>query len=81
MAKKGREIKVYFTFVTDKFASARPLNLLINYSKPSTLGSTLTLHFGCVYDSRKSCYQMTFLKSFKIPNLDLQTHQGKCSLD
>ena len=25
MAKKGREINVHFTFVMDKFASARPL--------------------------------------------------------
>ena len=32
MAKKGREIKVHFTFVMEKFASARPLNLLIIYS-------------------------------------------------
>ena len=32
MAKKGREIKVHFPFVMDKFASARPLNLLIMYS-------------------------------------------------
>ena len=36
MAKKGREIKVHFTFVMDKFASAKPLNLLIIYSIPST---------------------------------------------
>ena len=36
MAKKGREIKVYLTFVMDKFASAKPLNLLIIYSIPST---------------------------------------------
>ena len=41
MAKKGTEIKVHFTFVMDKFASARPLNLLITsiYSIPSTSGS------------------------------------------
>ena len=31
MTKKGREIKVHFTFVMDKFTSARPLNLLIIY--------------------------------------------------
>ena len=37
MAKKGREIKVNLTFVImDKFASAKPLNLLIIYSIPST---------------------------------------------
>ena len=36
MAKKGREIKVHFTFVMDRFASAKPLNLLIIYHIPST---------------------------------------------
>ena len=38
MAKKGREIKVHvhLTFVMDKFASAKPLNLRIIYSIPST---------------------------------------------
>ena len=36
MAEKGREIKVHFTFVMDKFASAKPLNLLIIYYIPST---------------------------------------------
>ena len=36
MVKKGREIKVHFTFVMDRFASARPLSLLIIYSIPST---------------------------------------------
>ena len=36
MAKKGREIKVHLTFVMDKFASAKPLNLLIIHSIPST---------------------------------------------
>ena len=36
MAKKGRGIKVHLTFVMDKFASAKPLNLLIIYSIPST---------------------------------------------
>ena len=39
MAKKGREIIVNFTFVMDKFASARPLNLLIIYPIPLTSGS------------------------------------------
>ena len=39
IAKKWREIKVHFTFVMDKFASARPLNLLIIYSISSTSGS------------------------------------------
>ena len=41
MAKKGREIEVHFTFVMDKFASDRPLKLLITsiYSIPSTSGS------------------------------------------
>ena len=34
MAKKGREIKIHFTFAMDKFASARPLNVLIIYSLP-----------------------------------------------
>ena len=34
MAKKGREIKVHLTFVMDKFASAKPLNLLIIHSIP-----------------------------------------------
>ena len=32
MATKGREIKVHFTSVMDKFAFARRLNLLIIYS-------------------------------------------------
>ena len=32
MTKKGREIKGHFTFVMDKFASARPLNLSIIHS-------------------------------------------------
>ena len=36
MAKKGREIKVHFTSVMDKFASAKPLNLLNIHSIPST---------------------------------------------
>ena len=36
MAKKGREIEVHFTIVMDKFASGKPLNLLIIYSIPST---------------------------------------------
>ena len=36
MAEKGRERKVHFTFVMDKFASAKPLNLLIIYYIPST---------------------------------------------
>ena len=36
MAKEGREIKVHLIFVMDKFASAKPLNLLIMYSIPST---------------------------------------------
>ena len=36
MAKKGREIKVHLKFVMDKFASAKPLNLLIIYSIPAT---------------------------------------------
>ena len=39
MAKKGREIKAHFTFVMDMFASAKPLNLLIIYSIPSTSDS------------------------------------------
>ena len=39
MAKKGREIKVHFTFVMEKFASGRPLNLLIIYSIFRTSGS------------------------------------------
>ena len=39
MAKKGREIKVHFTFVLDKFASVRPLSLWIIHSIPSTSGS------------------------------------------
>ena len=32
-------IKVHFTFVMNKFASARPFNLLIIYSIPSISGS------------------------------------------
>ena len=36
MAKKGRQIKVHFTFDMDMFASAKPLSLLITYSIPST---------------------------------------------
>ena len=36
MAKKGRETKVHFTFVKDKFASVRPLNLLIIHFISST---------------------------------------------
>ena len=75
MAKKGREIKVHFTFVMDKFASAKPLNLLIIYSIPSTSESCNCMTAG------KSLYQMTSLNNFKILKLDLQTHQGKCSLD
>ena len=39
IAKKGKEMKVHFMFVMNKFASARPLNLLIIYSIPSTSGS------------------------------------------
>ena len=54
MAKKGREIQVHFTFVMDKFASARPLNLLIIYSISCTSGSYNSfIHFGCLYDSWK----------------------------
>ena len=36
LSKGEREIKVHLTFVMDKFASAKPLNLLIIYSIPST---------------------------------------------
>ena len=50
MAKKGREIKVHLTFVMDKFASAKPLNLLIIYYIPSNQ-SHITHHFDCLYDS------------------------------
>ena len=32
MAKKGSGIIIHLTFVMDKFASAKPLNLLIIYS-------------------------------------------------
>ena len=32
LRKGGGEIKVHFTFFVDRFASARPLNLLIMYS-------------------------------------------------
>ena len=54
MAKKGREIQVHFTFVMDKFASARPLNLLIIYSVSCTSGSYNSfIHFACLYDSWK----------------------------
>ena len=75
MAKKGRERKVHFIFVIDKFASAKPLNLLIIYSIPSTSES-----YNCM-TAGKGLYQMTSLNNFKILKLDLQTHQGKCSLD
>ena len=50
MAKKGREIKVHLTFVMDKFASAKPLNLRIIYSIPSTSESYNSY---CLYDSWK----------------------------
>ena len=36
MARKGSGIKIHLTFVMDKFASAKPLNLLIIYSIPLT---------------------------------------------
>ena len=54
MAKKRREIKVHFTFVMDKSASARPLNLMIIYSISLTSGSYKSfIHFVCLYDSWK----------------------------
>ena len=39
MTKKGREIKVHFTFLMDKFASGSLLNLLIIYSISGHSGS------------------------------------------
>ena len=59
MAKKGREIKVHFIFVINKFASAKPLNLLIIYSIPSTSES-----YNCMA-AGKGLYQMTSLNIFK----------------
>ena len=79
MAKKGREIKVHFTFVMDKFDSAGPLNLLIIYSIPEHQGH-ITLHFGCLYDSWKRLVSND-LSNSKISKVDLQTYQGKFSLD
>ena len=80
MTKKGREIKVHFTFVMYKFASARPLNLLIIYSIPSTPGSYNFILIVCMTIG-KGWYQITSLKNFRVPKLDLQKYQGKCSLD
>ena len=52
MARKGRGIKVHLTFVMDKFASAKPLNLLIIYSIPGPHHqSHITHHFDCLYDT------------------------------
>ena len=80
MAMRGREIKVHFTFVRDRFASARPLNFLIIYSIPSTSGSYNFILVVCV-TAGKGWYQNTSFKNSQIPKLDLQTHQEKCSLD
>ena len=49
MAKKGSGIKIHLTFVMDKFASAKPLNLLIIYSIPLTSESYNSSF--CLYDS------------------------------
>ena len=49
--------------------------LLIIYSIPSTSES-----YNCM-TAGKGLYQMISLNNFKILKLDLQTHQGKCSLD
>ena len=83
MAKEGRETKVHFTFVLDKFASARPFKLLIIYSIPSTSGSYNSSFWLFVRQLKKpeGWYQMSSLKNSKIPKLDLQTYQGMCSLD
>ena len=55
MAKKGREIKVHFTFVMDKFASAKPLVLLIIYSIPSTSESYNSSFWLFVWQMGKVC--------------------------
>ena len=47
MTKKGRYIKVHFTFVMDKFSSARPLIFLLCSLYPQHKGH-ITLHFGCL---------------------------------
>ena len=55
MAEKGREIKVHFTFVMNKFAYAKPLNLLIIYSIPSTSESYNSSFWLFVWQLGKVC--------------------------
>ena len=79
MAKKGREINVHFTFVMDKFASARPFNLLIIYSICWTSGS-YNSSCGCLYDSWKRLVSNDFPLEFKNPKPRLANPQGKVLL-
>ena len=65
MAKKGRGIKIHLTFVMDKFASAKPLNLLIIYSIPLTSESYNSSFWLFVWQLVKVCIKWLPLIIFK----------------
>ena len=79
--------KIHFTVDMNEFLSRYsystwPKNLRVSYFIPQHQGH-VTLHFGCIIfmTAGKGWYQMTSRKNYKILTLDIQTYQGKGSLD